>query len=69
MFLTSFKIQEVSWKRKEPRYAVLLAEDEKALSRVIVKYLEKNLFSVDAVYDGEEPCSDSTADCKIGNRR
>lgn len=33
---------------------ILLAEDEKALSRAIVKYLEKNLFSVDAVYDGED---------------
>lgn len=33
---------------------VLLAEDEKALSKAIVKILEKNNFSADAVYDGEE---------------
>jgi len=33
---------------------VLLADDEKALSKVIVKILEKNNYSVDAVYDGEE---------------
>lgn len=33
---------------------VLLAEDEKALSKAIVKIFEKNNYSVDAVYDGEE---------------
>lgn len=32
---------------------ILLAEDEKALSKVIVKILEKNNYSADAVYDGE----------------
>ncbi len=31
---------------------VLLAEDEKALSKVIIKILEKNNYSADAVYDG-----------------
>jgi DNA-binding response OmpR family regulator len=31
---------------------ILLAEDEKSLSRAIVTILEKNHFSVDAVYDG-----------------
>lgn len=31
---------------------LLLAEDEKALSRALVAILEKNGFSVDAVYDG-----------------
>ncbi len=33
---------------------ILLAEDERALSRAIVKLLEKSNFSVDAVYDGVE---------------
>ena len=33
---------------------ILLAEDERALSRVIVKIFERNNYSIDAVYDGEE---------------
>lgn len=33
---------------------ILLAEDEKALSKAIIKILEKNKYSADAVYDGEE---------------
>lgn len=33
---------------------VLLAEDEKSLSRAVVALLERNNYSVDAVYDGEE---------------
>ena len=33
---------------------ILLAEDERSLSRAIVALLEKNNYSVDAVYDGEE---------------
>lgn len=33
---------------------LLLAEDERSLSRAIVAILEKNHYSVDAVYDGEE---------------
>lgn len=33
---------------------ILLAEDEKSLSKAIVKIFEKNNYSVDAVYDGEE---------------
>ena len=33
---------------------LLLAEDEKSLSRAVKAILEKNNFSVDAVYDGEE---------------
>ena len=33
---------------------ILFAEDEKALSKAIVKIFEKNNYSVDAVYDGEE---------------
>ncbi|MDO5133936.1 MAG: response regulator transcription factor [Eubacteriales bacterium] len=32
---------------------ILLAEDEKALSRAILKILKKNNYSADAVYDGE----------------
>lgn len=33
---------------------ILLAEDEKPLARVILKIFEKNNYSADAVYDGEE---------------
>ena len=33
---------------------LLLAEDEKSLSRAVKAILEKNNFSVDAVYDGAE---------------
>lgn len=33
---------------------ILLAEDEKMLSKAIVKIFEKNNYSVDAVYDGED---------------
>ena len=33
---------------------LLLAEDEKALSRALVTILEHNNYSVDAVYDGQE---------------
>lgn len=33
---------------------ILLAEDEKALSKVLVKIFEKNNYSVDAVYNGED---------------
>jgi len=33
---------------------LLLAEDEKSLSRALVKILEHSNYSVDAVYDGEE---------------
>ena len=33
---------------------LLLAEDEKSLSRAVKAILEKNNFSVDAVYDGVE---------------
>ena len=33
---------------------ILFAEDEKALSKALVKILEKNNYSVDAVYDGED---------------
>ena len=33
---------------------ILLAEDEHSLSRVVTALLEKNNYSVDAVYDGAE---------------
>lgn len=33
---------------------ILLAEDEKALTRALVKLFEKNNYSVDAVYNGED---------------
>ena len=33
---------------------ILLAEDERSLSKAIVALLEKNNYSVDAVYDGDE---------------
>ncbi len=33
---------------------LLLVEDEKALSRALVTILERNNYSVDAVFDGEE---------------
>ena len=33
---------------------ILLAEDERALSKAIVKIFEKNNYSADAAYDGEE---------------
>ena len=33
---------------------ILLAEDEKSLSRVLVAIFKKNNYSIDAVYDGEE---------------
>lgn len=36
---------------------ILLAEDERALSRALVKIFEKNHFSVDAVYNGEDALS------------
>ncbi len=36
---------------------ILLAEDEKALSKAIVKIFEKNNYSADAVYDGKEALS------------
>ena len=36
---------------------LLLAEDEKSLSRAVAKILEKNNYKVDAVYDGEDALS------------
>ena len=42
---------------------ILLAEDEKALSKAIVKIFEKNNYSVDAVYDGEDALAYIEAGC------
>ena len=42
---------------------LLLAEDEKALSKAIVKIFEKNNYSVDAVYDGEDALAYLEAGC------
>lgn len=36
---------------------ILLAEDEKALSKAIIKIFEKNNYSADAVFDGDEALS------------
>lgn len=36
---------------------ILLAEDERALSRALIKIFEKNNYSVDAVYNGEDALS------------
>lgn len=36
---------------------ILLAEDEKALAKALRKIFEKNNYSVDVVYDGEEASS------------
>ncbi|MBQ6470153.1 MAG: response regulator transcription factor [Lachnospiraceae bacterium] len=41
---------------------LLLAEDEKSLSRALVKILEHGNYSVDAVYDGEEALDYLTAE-------
>ena len=42
---------------------ILLAEDEKALSKAIVKIFEKNNWSVDAVYNGEDALAYLEAGC------
>ncbi len=42
---------------------ILLAEDEKALSKALVKIFEKNNYSVDVVYDGEDALSYLEAGC------
>ena len=40
--------------REEEKMRILLAEDEKALSRVLCTIFEKNNYSVDPVYNGED---------------
>ena len=41
---------------------LLLAEDEKPLSKALTAILERNNYSVDAVYDGEEDLEYMDAD-------
>jgi DNA-binding response OmpR family regulator len=41
-------------KRRRAALRILLAEDERSLSRAIIALLERNNYSADAVYDGEE---------------
>ena len=40
--------------KKETPMRILLAEDERALSKALVKIFEKSNYSIDAVYDGQE---------------
>lgn len=42
---------------------ILLAEDEKALSKAVIKIFEKNNYSADAVYDGEDALAALTTGC------
>ncbi len=42
---------------------ILLVEDEKALSKALIKIFEKNNYSVDAVYDGEDALACLEAGC------
>ena len=42
---------------------ILLAEDERALSKALVKIFEKNNYSADAVYDGEDALASLEAGC------
>ncbi len=44
----------MSWTREEIHVRILLAEDERSLSRAVMALLERNNYSADAVYDGEE---------------
>ena len=38
--------------RRRVKMRILLAEDERSLSRAVIALLEKNNYSADAVYDG-----------------
>lgn len=40
--------------RRRVKMRILLAEDERSLSRAVIALLEKNNYSADAVYDGQE---------------
>lgn len=44
---------------------LLLAEDEKALSKALTAILERNNYSVDAVYDGQAALEYLEADIQI----
>ena len=48
---------------------LLLAEDEKPLSKALTAILERNNYSVDAVYDGEEALEYVDADNYGGGLR
>lgn len=50
-------------KEERPDMRILLAEDEKALLKALVKIFEKNNYSVDAVYDGEDALAYLEAGC------
>lgn len=43
-----------SFGRRRVNMRILLAEDERSLSRAVIALLEKNNYSADAVYDGQE---------------
>ena len=43
-----------SFGRRRVNMRILLAEDERSLSRAVLALLEKNNYSADAVYDGQE---------------
>jgi DNA-binding response OmpR family regulator len=53
----------ISYHKEVRIMRILLAEDEKALSKAIVKIFEKNNYSVDAVYDGEDALAYLEAGC------
>ena len=40
--------------KKETSMRILLAEDEKALAKALVKIFEAKNYSIDAVHDGQE---------------
>ena len=44
----------LSNRRNETDMRVLIAEDERALARALVQIFEKNHYSADAVYHGED---------------
>ena len=52
-FLRSSGLREGITGKGEKGMRILLAEDERALSRVLTAILTRNRYSVDAVYDGE----------------
>lgn len=54
-FLTGFKQIVIGFcEKRGGSMRILLAEDEKPLAKAIIKIFEKNKYSADAVYDGED---------------
>lgn len=47
-------LQPVEQEEEYETMRLLLAEDEKALSRALTAILERHSYSVDAVFDGQE---------------